>query len=361
MTDDANTNQPETDLVSVIVPVYNTERYLRTCIDSIICQTHGAIEIILIDDGSDDSSGAVCDEYARSDNRIRAIHTGNSGPAAARNAGIQHSQGKFLFFLDSDDYIEQNALALLIANYRKHKADIVVGDFRGIEDNNPGPGHKGVFPGDRLLARQDIMDYARSYLRKPNRFTLFAYSWGRLLKSSIIKENNIRFNTDLHTFEDVAFNFDYLNYTNEVFFLKEPIYNHLIHDNYISATMRITDNPRKLFGYQQALAHIGDYLKNCRSNADIRKEVGHAYVCLTIIQWVRTCGQINSNNEKIIYELIREMVNDSHLRDSLQFYSPSNGDSRILPVLIRLRFVRAIITVCKYKANKRYGKGLASK
>ena len=161
----------------------------------------------------------------------------------------------------------------------------------------------------------------------------------------------------MRTFEDVAFNFDYLNYTNEIFFLNKAIYNHLVHDNYASASMMMFNNPKILFGYKQALANISDYLKNCNSDANIRIKVGHAYVCYTIIQLVRTCGQINNSNKKMIYDLIHEIVNDSYVRDVLQFYSPSEGDSRILPVLMKLKLVWPIIEICKYKAHKRYRKG----
>ena len=347
-------------LVSIIVPVFNGEKYLRLCIESITSQSYKNIEIILVDDGSTDNSGEICNAYALSNDRIRVIHTQNNGPATARNIGIKNSKGSFIFFVDSDDSIENGAIELLIENYRQTKADIIVGDFKKIKDDISDSGHNRFFSSSTLLTKQDITNYTRCYLKKPNRFPLFAFSWGRLFKSSIIKNNKIFFNTDLRTFEDVAFNFEYLNYTNEIFFLKETIYNHLVHDNYMSATMMISDNPKKLFGYKQALTNISDFLKNLiLSGADIKKEVGHAYICLTIIQLVRTCGQINNSNKKKIYKLIHEIINDSNLRDNLQFYFPSKGDSKILPILMKLRLVWPIILVCKYKAHRRYRKGSA--
>lgn len=354
-----NTHTFVANLVSVIVPVYNGERYLSRCIESIINQPYRNIEIILINDGSTDNSGEICNAYALSDNRIRVIHTQNNGPAAARNIGIENSKGEFIFFVDADDFIEKNALSLLIKSYHRHLADIVVGDFRKIKDGPSKSGHCDVFLESRLLRKQDIIDYVRSYLKKPNRFPLFVYSWGRLFKSTIIKNNNIFFDAGLRTFEDVAFNFDYLNYTNEIFFLKKVIYNFQIHDNYTSAGMMVYGNPKNLFGYQQALTNISDFLKNCYSDADIKKEVGHAYVCYTIIQLVRTCGQINNSNKKKIYEFIHEIINSSEIRDNLYFYSPTKGDSRIIPILMRLKLVWPIIWVCKYKACRRYRKGRA--
>ena len=286
------------------------------------------------------------------------IHTENNGPSAARNRGIKHSRGEFLFFVDSDDFIENNAISLLMKNYNQHKADIIIGDFLKIKDDiSSDSGHNAFFSSSKLLKKQDIVDYIRCYLKKPNRFPLFVSSWGRLFKSSIVKNNNILFPTGLRTFEDVAFNFDYLNYTNEIFFVKEVAYNHLIHDNYASATMRLHGDPEILFGYPQALIKAGDFLRNYCSDDEIKKEIGHAYICYTIIQLVRTCGQINGSNKKRIYRFIKEKINDSNFRQSLQFYAPSKGDSRILPIFMKLKLVWPIIWICRYKAYKRYKLG----
>lgn len=343
-------------LISIIVPIYNAERYLGHCFESIIGQTYKNIEIILIDDGSTDNSGKICDEYRLNDGRIKVIHTRNSGPAAARNRGIENSKGSFIFFLDSDDFIENNAISLLMENYRLTKADMIIGDFNKINDNNYNSGHGRIILDNKLLTKQDIIDYIRSYLKRPNSFQLFAYSWGRLFKSSIIRDNNIYFDDNLRTFEDVAFNFDYLNYTKTISFFKKTIYNHLVSNNYASAAMAIGDNPERLFGYRQALIKIKSFLKNCVSDTDIEKEAGHADIFLAIIQLVRICGQINNSNKKKIYGFIRGIINDPSFRNNLRFYSPFKGDSKILPVLIKLKLIRSIIWVCRYKAFKRYKK-----
>jgi len=208
-------------LVSIIVPIYNSEEYLSRCVESIINQSYRNIEIVLVNDGSSDNSKAICNKYALADDRVIAISQKNNGPSSARNNGIESSNGEFIFFLDSDDSIKNNAISLLIKSYNQTKADIIIGDFEKINDIDSNSGNNRVFSNSKLLTKQDIIDYARWYLKKPNKFPLFAYSWGRLFKSSIIKINNICFNTDLWTFEDMAFNFDYLNYTDKVFFLKK--------------------------------------------------------------------------------------------------------------------------------------------
>ena len=102
------------DLVSVVVPVYNVEKYLNRCVESIVNQTYKNLEIILVDDGSLDNCPVMCDEWAKKDNRIKVIHKKNGGVSSARNAGIDKSNGKYISFIDPDDYIEENMYFLMI-------------------------------------------------------------------------------------------------------------------------------------------------------------------------------------------------------------------------------------------------------
>ena len=122
-------------LVSVIVPVYNVENYLRRCLDSIVCQTYKNLEIILIDDGSTDKSGKICDEYAKKDKRIKVIHKENEGVAIARNDGISKTTGKYIAFIDSDDYVDTNYINFLISIAITNDTDIVQCDSKLFMDN----------------------------------------------------------------------------------------------------------------------------------------------------------------------------------------------------------------------------------
>lgn len=112
-------------LISVIVPVYNVEAYLGECIDSLIYQTYEALEIILVDDGSTDASGAICDDYARRDGRIKVIHQPNQGQSVARNAGIEVAQGAYISFVDSDDYLELDTYRSLIEQMQRYGLDVI--------------------------------------------------------------------------------------------------------------------------------------------------------------------------------------------------------------------------------------------
>lgn len=118
----------QSKLVSVIIPVYNVEQYLAECVDSVLCQTYTDYEIILVDDGATDSSGRMCDDYARKDTRIRVIHQENGGLSAARNTGLRAAKGEYVYFLDSDDYIENCTLEHLAALAESENADVVFFD-----------------------------------------------------------------------------------------------------------------------------------------------------------------------------------------------------------------------------------------
>src|SRR3990172_2214316 len=114
-----------TDLVSVIVPVYNAEHFLSKSIESVTHQSHKNIELILVNDGSTDNSEMICSKYALTDNRIKVISQDNSGPAAARNTGVRHATGTFVLFLDADDFIANKALEILVAQYNQYNPDLV--------------------------------------------------------------------------------------------------------------------------------------------------------------------------------------------------------------------------------------------
>lgn len=122
----------EQKLISVVIPVYNVEKYIRESLDSIINQTYKNLQIILIDDGSTDSSGSICDEYAASDDRITVIHQKNAGAGAAKNTGLDLIQGEYFSIIDSDDYIELNMYEKMVCYMENYRVDVVQCLFRNV-------------------------------------------------------------------------------------------------------------------------------------------------------------------------------------------------------------------------------------
>lgn len=118
------------DKVSIIVPVYNIENYIRVCVESILAQTYESFELILVDDGSKDNSGILCDEYAAIDSRVKVIHKENGGVSSARNAGLQQAKGEWIMYVDGDDWIDPEMITEMIAVADREYADLIIGNFR---------------------------------------------------------------------------------------------------------------------------------------------------------------------------------------------------------------------------------------
>lgn len=198
---------------SVIVPVYKVEKYLDRCIGSILAQTFSDFELILIDDGSPDNSGQICDEYAGKDNRIHVIHKENGGVSTARNAGLDMAQGKFIVFVDSDDEVTPNYLELL----NSKKADVVISGITNLDPNNHLQ-HYLEFTGQDLNAID--LDCIRRL--RDSRAIFCVYS--KKYKKEIIENAGLRFNNAVSLGEDTLFFVHYLLRCNSLSFVSGTPY-----------------------------------------------------------------------------------------------------------------------------------------
>lgn len=183
-------------MISVVIPVYNVEDYLPQCLDSVISQSYTNLEIILIDDGSRDSSGKICDEYALQDSRIRVIHQQNQGLSAARNAGIEIATGKYIIFVDSDDYLPGGTIEHLHSTAVAYQADFVAGTFlRLSKDGKLSPNRlRDPIVGVEVYTGRQKME---NYICIPKQTNSV---WGRLFARELF--NEIRFPVG-RLFEDV--------------------------------------------------------------------------------------------------------------------------------------------------------------
>lgn len=176
----------ETDIVSVVVPVYNSEKYLRACIDSIINQSYKNLDIILVDDGSTDSSGRICDEYAEKDSRVNVIHKANGGNGDARNAGLKQVKGKFVVWADNDDVVHSRQIEILQSIAQAKNLDIVVGWYKAIE-NGEFPQESAV---DSLQASNvQILTEANlnndDFIKKYS--MILTVPWGKLYRTKLFE------------------------------------------------------------------------------------------------------------------------------------------------------------------------------
>lgn len=204
--------------VSIIVPIYNAEKYLNRCIDSILNQEYTDFELILANDGSKDSSGQICDEYAAKDKRVRVIHKENSGVSDTRNQAIDLATGTYLQFLDSDDWITPDATKLLVRAAEEHGCDFVIADFYRVVGERLS--HKGDIEEDGVMTQEE---FAAHMMENPADF-YYGVLWNKLYRRDIVEEHHLRMDTEISWCEDFMFNLEYIRYAKVFYALQVPIY-----------------------------------------------------------------------------------------------------------------------------------------
>lgn len=252
-------------MISVIVPIYNVEKYLIKCIESIINQTYKDLEIILVDDGSTDSSGKICNEFATKDNRIKVIHKKNGGLSSARNIGLDICKGNYISFIDSDDYIELDMYEKMIKIIVNKKVDIVSCNYNHIYNNKKVAFFKvGV---DELIKNKNLL-YEKIFTY--SNFDLVVFN--KLYKATIFE--NIRFPVGISPAEDLNILYDIINISNKFYCLSEALYNKIERSEGLSHTTKIKDYLNNVEAYEKLLKKIQndktlDYnkiLKICSDN-----------------------------------------------------------------------------------------------
>lgn len=220
--------------VSIVVPCYKVEQYLPELIDSLLAQTLRDIEVILVDDGSPDRTGAICDEYAAKDSRIRVIHKPNGGVAAARNDGLDASTGDWIIFCDSDDYLEADALEKLVQAGEQAEADVVFGDVNLVFDQRIKPAvfYKNEFVTDdrKQIDKLIEADFYKYYCFDPAEGgAAFGYGgpWNKLVRRQMLLDKGIRFELRVRgIFDDLIYTAYIFGAANRVAYVHVPVYNY---------------------------------------------------------------------------------------------------------------------------------------
>lgn len=216
-------------LVSIIVPVYKVEYWLPKCIKSLLAQTYKNIEIILVDDGSPDKSGQICDKFAKKDSRIKVIHKENGGVSSARNAGIDAAEGEYICFVDSDDWLSEDAIETLYAEFLKNNVQIAIANMITVGKRN------GLF---RIVNKERIISF-----NDPDNLFLDLYQevslsglLGKLFSGKIIKNNEIFFKEGMKFGEDVLFLLECFKNCSAISLIEKPIYyyNRLVSESAIT-------------------------------------------------------------------------------------------------------------------------------
>ena len=286
------------NLVSIIVPVYNVEKYIEKCLQSLLEQTYQAIEIILIDDGSTDKSGKICDNCANVDDRIRVIHQKNKGVSTARNVGIQYASGSYIVFVDPDDWVTSSFIQTL---------------YNLLIDNDAELAIIGVLSHYETLS-EEIVDFVD--IAKPKELKLMTseqtldnildedmflgYLWNKMFKRELIIDNKIKFSEDVKIWEDLLFCCQYILQINKSVYRDEKLYVYNIRKNSVTNSIDNNKEKTKLLAAEKMLEIC------CEKSNMFIKKMKTMYVS-TAIRLAFSCMYANGGYDpEIVKEKIRE-------------------------------------------------------
>ena len=290
-------------MISVIIPVYNVEQYLPQCVESILAQTYQRLEIILVDDGSTDGSGRLCDALVQRDKRVRVIHKPNGGLSDARNAGTEACNGEFVFYLDSDDYLEQDAIMALVSIQSESQAEIVIGNYSYTYAD-----HEDIAQPDTGTIQKYTRKEAISLLMQGK---LQTFAWGKLIRADIAKRHPFPLGK---LFEDHFWTHLVFQDCETAVYSSKPMVHYRQRGNSISYTFNLKRldiiegwQERIVFLQQEYPDMVEDYLHRCAGDT-----VSLAWLVLTRMR----------KNKKQGFAILRQFIRyyqlDSHCKGQTQ-------------------------------------------
>lgn len=330
------------ELISVIIPIYNVEKYLSRCIDSVLNQTYKELEIILIDDGTKDNSGKLAEEYSQKDKRVKVIHKDNEGLGLTRNVGIENSNGKYIAFVDSDDYIEIDMYEKMYNNIKEYNLDACVCDFKRLNKNNSLINNCARTK-DKIYNKNEIINEILPSICGSKKFgILIGSAWSVLYKKEIIENSNIRFlNERDYVSEDLIFNLNYFSKCDKIKLLAEDFYVYC--ENIESLTK--TYNPSKIKKfvnlYNVMKKQIQYNFEECYFGLDT---LYIENMRVSIIQEVR-----NNQDRNNVRKNIKKICNDKLLCDILSRYNFKylTVKQRIFTILVKYKMVFLLKIISK--------------
>lgn len=250
--------------ISVIVPIYNVENYLKECLESLVNQNFNNYEVILVNDGSTDNSKIIAEEYAENYNHVKLINTSNNGLSAARNVGINNSTGKYLVFVDSDDYVDNMYLNDLYEDITKNNNDISICSYEQVYDD----ANRNTI--EVMKIKEDVQYSNIEVLKIILEGEIQCYAWNKIYKSELFKKNNIEYPLG-KLFEDIFTLILLITKSNNISFINKPLYKYRIRNGSITnkkseqAVMDINyaiDQVNKLICESNLIYDVSDELVN---------------------------------------------------------------------------------------------------
>ena len=324
--------------ISIIIPVYNIKNHLEICLQSILSQTYQLLEVIVVDDGSSDGSEQLCDEYAEHDSRVRVIHQKNSGVSVARNRGIKLARGEYVTFVDGDDWLEANAIEVMVRELEASGADCIRTSYSVAKNKKtiaPSNEHikTGIVDGSQLeTLRYDVITG-----------NIRCYSWLLAIKTSVLRSHSITFPKGISMMEDMWFYSDMLQHIKSIYLSDKITYNYAIHGQ--SATTSINGFEEKIDSILKVNKHVtqkGFSSSQCKNinavhlatimsmvmvRADRAKEMHTVYAMMKVVAENQEVINLQENSSVGILSLYQKMV----------IYAVIHKNKPILNLLVLIR------------------------
>ncbi len=341
--------------ISFIVPVYNASRTLEHCIKSLLTQTYDNFEIVLVDDGSVDGSSKICDDFAQKENRVVVYHQENAGVSAARNKGLELACGKYVTFVDADDWADSNVCETFVKACEKQDYDLFC--FSAIYSSQKKDVLSLLFPGDVELFSQKQKEELLCKMMTPwapwysfNCNTRFAGSvWAKFYRAEVIKNSDIRFSLETIVSEDVLFNVLSFDFFDKIGYSTKAFYHYQVQDD--SAQNRYRPNSMKYFGF--VIDQIQQWLEEKRKDLNVKDCANTLFVHYLFGALKEDYFHKDNRNSKKVYLELKEMLNQDKYQTILK-NAPEKYFSiqeRLLILLMRLKFVFSITLILRIYAK----------
>lgn len=311
-------------LISIIVPVFNVEKYLKRCVDSIISQTYNNFELLLIDDGSTDNSGKICDDCASKDERIKVIHKKNGGVSSARNLGLDNASGEWITFVDSDDRLDKTALMCFIEESLQDDT-FYVGQGLRVENNELKYWPSRYYKGSVVLDSVDDYSLLDGIL-------VYGTPWGKLYNSRIIKKFNIRFDNNLSIHEDHCFYFEYILHVKRIQVIDKVCYYYKVEGSGKSLSSSFKSLDMLLYSYNRLDVLFNDIVTCFRLDIDKLTATKH-FLASIKIGCMRAAFH-DRKPRKVCYEILKSINTED-----IKSYYPLSRSGKLLKCILNIKSI----------------------
>lgn len=325
------------DKISIILPCYNSEKKIKKCMESIINQTYKNIEVIAINDGSGDNTLEILKGFKKKDDRITIISKPNTGVSDSRNIGIEKSNGKYIMFIDSDDYFFVDTVEKMYNKLKETKATVVRGKFRRYES-------------ERVIDEGNTSDYngktKKDIILDILKGNISCYVWLLLVSKEAIIENKIKFDKSLKIMEDTLFYIEIIEKLNNVYFYDEIIYNYV--SNIESVTGNVKNNKKIFYEVIKSLQYIENELKqNKLWDKEIERQMIETYYLYGIADY--SWDLFKSKEYKLFYDFLKSVANDKNIQSKLYNINKIMNYKYFIIKLIMHKKIKIVFKIYKIK------------